>query len=77
VHFTPPKQEGKCDRCGATLVHRDDDKPDTVRRRLVVYRDQTAPLIEWYGRSGAQVVPWPRRRAWTRCSGAFRKAVGR
>jgi adenylate kinase len=48
VHFTPPRKEGVCDKCGATLVHRADDDPATVRRRLEVYREETAPLIEFY-----------------------------
>jgi adenylate kinase len=55
VHFTPPREEGVCDKCGAALVHRADDDPATVRRRLQVYREETAPLIEFYGRDGAPV----------------------
>lgn len=47
-YSSPPKQEGVCDRCGGTLTQREDDRPDTVRRRLAVYRDQTAPLIGFY-----------------------------
>ena len=48
VHFNPPEQEGTCDGCGAELVHRKDDAPDTVRNRLRVYEEQTAPLIRFY-----------------------------
>lgn len=48
VHFNPPATEGRCDRCGAELVHRKDDEPETVRRRLEVYEEQTAPLVERY-----------------------------
>jgi adenylate kinase len=48
VHFSPPEAEGTCDRCGGTLVHRADDEADTVRRRLEVYQELTAPLIEYY-----------------------------
>lgn len=44
----PPKKEGICDRCGETLVLRDDDKPETVKKRLEVYHDQTQPLIDYY-----------------------------
>jgi adenylate kinase len=44
----PPQVPGKCDACGASLVQREDDRPDTVRRRLAVYREQTAPLIRHY-----------------------------
>jgi len=77
VHFTPPENEGKCDRCGAALVHRDDDQPDTVLRRLVVYREQTAPLIEWYGHSDAKVVPVSAEAGVDEVQRSFRKAVGR
>jgi len=48
AYFSPPSEEGVCDRCGGTLVHRADDEPETVRRRLQVYLDQTAPLIAFY-----------------------------
>ena len=48
VHVSPPATEGTCDRCGGTLVHRADDEADTVRRRLEVYAELTAPLIEYY-----------------------------
>ena len=44
----PPKTEGKCDHCGSDLVLRDDDKPETVQKRLTVYHDQTQPLIDYY-----------------------------
>lgn len=44
----PPKKEGICDVCGSKLILRDDDKPETVRKRLEVYHDQTQPLIEYY-----------------------------
>lgn len=48
VHFTPPAEKGVCDRCGGTLVHRPDDRPETVRNRLEVYRELTEPLIRYY-----------------------------
>lgn len=51
VHM-PPKQDGVCDKCGAGLVQRDDDKPETVSQRLNVYHDQTQPLIEYYEKAG-------------------------
>jgi adenylate kinase len=54
VYYNPPEVAGSCDRCGATLEHRSDDQPDTVRRRLEVYKEQTAPLIAYYEKSGAQ-----------------------
>jgi adenylate kinase len=44
----PPKQEGICDVCGAELILRDDDKPETVLKRLTVYHEQTQPLITYY-----------------------------
>jgi hypothetical protein len=55
VHFDPPAVEGVCDRCGA-LVHREDDAPETVQRRLEVYKEQTAPLIEHYEEHDAEMV---------------------
>lgn len=48
VEFTPPKEEGKCDLCGGELIIREDDKPETVKKRLDVYHEQTQPLIEYY-----------------------------
>ena len=51
VHI-PPKAEGVCDRCGKELVLRDDDKPETVKKRLGVYHDQTQPLIDFYTKKG-------------------------
>ncbi len=51
VHI-PTKVEGICDRCGAELVLRDDDKPETVQKRLDVYHSQTQPLIEYYSAQG-------------------------
>lgn len=50
--FDPPREEGVCDVCGAPLVQRADDNEETVRTRLAVYRDQTAPLIEYYAAKG-------------------------
>lgn len=44
----PPKTEGKCDKCGSDLILRDDDKPETVKKRLEVYHEQTQPLITYY-----------------------------
>lgn len=50
--FAPPKKEGICDKCGGGLVLRDDDKPETVKRRLEVYHEQTKPLIDYYRKAG-------------------------
>ena len=47
VHI-PTKVEGVCDRCGESLILRDDDKPETVKKRLDVYHEQTQPLIDYY-----------------------------
>ena len=48
VVYNPPKAEGKDDETGEDLVQRDDDKEETVRKRLAIYHDQTAPLVSFY-----------------------------
>ena len=48
VVHVPPKKEGICDQCGSELVLRDDDAPETVKKRLGVYHEQTQPLIDFY-----------------------------
>ena len=53
IEFIPPKQEGICDACGAELIQREDDKPETVKNRLAVYHEQTQPLIEYYEKADA------------------------
>ncbi len=52
IEHMPPKKEGICDACGSELVIRDDDKPETVKNRLAVYHEQTAPLIDYYSKKG-------------------------
>jgi adenylate kinase len=52
VNFDPPKHEGSCDQCGKPLIQRDDDKPETVAKRLVTYHEQTEPLIGYYEERG-------------------------
>jgi len=52
VSFKPPKTQGICDVCGAELVQRADDKPETVQRRLQVYLEETAPVIDYYSERG-------------------------
>jgi adenylate kinase len=52
VH-SPTKEEGICDRCGKELIVREDDKPETVTKRLNVYHEQTQPLIDYYTKQGA------------------------
>ncbi len=51
----PPKKEGVCDKCGEKLILRDDDKPETVKKRLEVYHEQTEPLIKYYKEKNAEV----------------------
>ena len=52
IEHVPPKQEGICDNCGEKLVLRDDDQPETVKKRLAVYHEQTQPLIDYYNKEG-------------------------
>jgi len=55
LDFDPPAREGRCDRCGGELFQRDDDLPETIRHRLEVYNEQTAPLIAYYAARGLLV----------------------
>ena len=48
IKYSAPKKENICDNCGSELVIRDDDKPETVKKRLDVYHKQTQPLIDYY-----------------------------
>ena len=52
VVYAPTKKEGICDTCGGELILRDDDKPETVQKRLNVFHDQTQPLIDYYTEAG-------------------------
>jgi len=52
VHNRAPKQAGVCDNCGSKLVIRKDDEPETVKNRLLVYENETAPLIQYYEANG-------------------------
>ncbi|MEW6001787.1 MAG: adenylate kinase [Nitrospirota bacterium] len=52
IFYSPPKKEGICDKCGGELFQRDDDKEETIRKRLDVYEAQTAPLIDYYKKKG-------------------------
>ena len=52
VVHVPPKKEGICDECEGELITRDDDVPETVKKRLNVYHEQTAPLIDYYKEQG-------------------------
>ncbi len=55
IVYNPSKVAGICDVCGSELVLRDDDKPETVKKRLAVYHDQTRPLIDYYKEAGVLV----------------------
>ena len=48
IVYNPSKKGDVCEVCGETLILRDDDKPETVQKRLIVYHDQTQPLIDYY-----------------------------
>lgn len=52
----PPSKSGICDKCGAELYQRDDDKEETVSNRLKVYRENTMPLIDYYAKKGTLVT---------------------
>lgn len=53
--FNPPRQPGICDRCGGPLIQRSDDTPEAIARRLDIYEEQTAPLLEYYRQRGLLV----------------------
>lgn len=55
IDFDPPTNENSCDHCGGDLFQRDDDREETVRHRLEVYNDQTAPLVAYYADQGILV----------------------
>jgi adenylate kinase len=78
VKFNPPRAEGKDDVTGEPLVQRDDDREETVRKRLEVYRAQTRPLVEYYGRwaaTGDAKAPKYRKIAGTGSVDEIRKRV--
>jgi adenylate kinase len=50
--FNPPPPDGKCEVCGGEIIQRDDDKEETIRKRLEVYRKQTEPLVAYYQKKG-------------------------
>jgi adenylate kinase len=55
IDFDPPTVEDVCDRCQGELFQRDDDRPETVRHRLEVYAEQTAPLVAYYAERGVLI----------------------
>lgn len=71
IKFNPPKVEGKDDVTGEPLIQRDDDKEETVRKRLQVYNDQTRPLVDYYSSWAAKANPVDRVKA-----PAYRKISG-
>jgi adenylate kinase len=76
IYFSPPIQEDTCDRCGGALVHRVDDEPETVARRLQVYLEQTAPLISFYAEHEASMQRIAADRDVDEIYADFRTAVG-
>ncbi len=52
IIFKPPKVEGVCDKCGGKLIQREDDKEEVVKKRIEVYNESTAPLIDYYEKKG-------------------------
>ena len=52
IKFDPPREPGRCDACGGELFQRDDDREETIRKRLEVYHEQTSPLVAYYGNEG-------------------------
>ena len=78
VKFNPPRVDGKDDVTGEPLVQRDDDREETVRKRLEVYRAQTQPLVEYYGKwaaTGDAKAPKYRKIAGTGSVDEIRKRV--
>jgi adenylate kinase len=73
--FSPPAKEGVCDKCGAGLVLRDDDKESVIRERLRVYHEKTAPLSEHY-RSQGRLKTVPGDLAPAEVLAALEKAIG-
>ena len=76
LHFSPPKQDGICDQCGGSLTSRPDDDPVTVRRRLEVYRRETAPLVRYFDERQAPVRRVQADLSVAEVQRAIREAVG-
>ncbi len=70
ITFNPPVKEGICDTCGQELVLRDDDKPETVKKRLDVYHQQTQPLIDYY-KNAEVLAEVDGTSLWMQCSRAL------
>ena len=54
--FVPPAKDGVCDKCGGSLYQRDDDKPQAIKERLAIYREETMPIADFYGKAGVLVT---------------------
>ncbi len=52
LKFVPPKVDGVCDKCGGQLYQRDDDKPEAIKERLAIYREETMPVVSYYEDAG-------------------------
>ena len=76
VTFSPSKVQGVCDACGGELYQRDDDKEETVRKRLEVYSSQTLPLIEYYRKQGI-IVDIDGNQPMEKVTEAILKAIGK
>ena len=61
IEDKPPVKEGKCDRCGGELICREDDKPETIKHRLAVYEESTAPLKSYYEEKGILVTAYGKK----------------
>ncbi|MBI4521024.1 MAG: adenylate kinase [Gemmatimonadetes bacterium] len=57
TYLAPPRQAERCDRCGTALTRRSDDEPETIKRRLAVFREQTKPVVAYYRRNGVEPRP--------------------
>lgn len=75
TYFSPPQVAGTCDRCRASLMHRVDDEPETVTRRLQVYLEQTAPLVAFYDAHEAPMARIAANRAVEDIYGDFKVAL--
>jgi adenylate kinase len=76
VVFNKPKKEGLCDACGGEVYTREDDREEAIQKRLRVYRDQTAPLIEFYRKKGL-LVDVDARPGVEEVAANFKKALGK
>jgi adenylate kinase len=74
--FNKPKADGVCDSCGGEIYTREDDKEEAIKKRLVVYREQTAPLIDYYRNKGL-LIDVDARPAVDEVVENFKKAINR